>query len=72
MSASSSGARRAGGVARIRRIPDSARRTSSDRPGGSRFAAECTWLMEDTHRVSVAGAYRNVPLGYSSAAAVVT
>ena len=34
MSSSSSGARRTGGVARIRRIPDNARRTTSDRPGG--------------------------------------
>ena len=34
MSASSNGDRRTGGIARIRRMPDSARRTTSDPPGG--------------------------------------
>jgi hypothetical protein len=72
MSVSSNGARRDGGVARIRRIPDKARRTSSDRPGASNPAAVCSWLIEDTHRVTVAGAYRNLPSGFCSAAAAVT
>lgn len=57
MSASSSGARRDGGVARILRIPDNARRTSSDRPGGSSPAVMWSHqLVEDTHQVNVAGA----------------
>ena len=72
MSARSSGVRRFGGVARMRRIPDSARRTTSERPGGSRSAAVCTWLIEATHRVSVAGAYRHFPMPVCSAAASVT
>ena len=72
MSASSSGARRFGGVARMRRIPDSARRTTSLRPGASSPAAVCTWLIEDTQRVSVAGAYRHFPTPVCSAAASVT
>ena len=61
MSSSSSGDRRTGGVARIRRTPDSARRTTSARPGASSPAAVWNWLIEDTHRVSVAGVYRHFP-----------
>ena len=72
MSASSNGARRFGGVARMRRIPDNARRTTSLRPGASSPAAVCTWLIEDTQRVSVAGAYRHFPTPVCSAAASVT
>ena len=72
MSSSSSGARRTGGVARIRRTPDNARRTTSDRPGASRPAAVWNWLIEDTHRVSVAGVYRHFPTPVCSAAASVT
>ena len=71
MSASNKGARRFGGVARIRRIPDNARRTTSERPGASRPAAVCTWLIDATHRVCVAGAYRHVPMPVCSAAASV-
>jgi len=56
----------------MRRIPDSARRTTSERPGGSRPAAVCTWLIEATHRVNVAGAYRHLPMPVFSAAASVT
>ena len=56
----------------MRRIPDSARRTTSARPGASSPAAVCTWLMLDTHRVTVAGAYRHFPTPVCSAAAAVT
>jgi len=72
MSASSNGDRRFGGVARMRRIPDSARRTTSARPGASSPAAVCTWLMLDTHRDTVAGVYRHLPTPVCSAAAAVT
>ena len=72
MSSSSSGDRRTGGMARIRRTPDSARRTTSARPGASRPAAVWNWLIEDTHRVSVAGVYRHFPTPVCSAAASVT
>ncbi|HZM68501.1 MAG TPA: hypothetical protein VFC16_19610 [Nakamurella sp.] len=72
MSSSNSGARRFCGVARMRRIPDSARRTTSLRPGGSRPAAVCTWLIDATHRVKVAGAYRHLPMPVCCAAASVT
>ncbi len=51
MSTSCNGDRLTGGVARIRRIPDSARRTTSARPGASRPAAVWNWLMLDTQRV---------------------
>ena len=59
MSSRSSGARRFGGVARIRRTPDNARRTTSDRPGAGRPAAVWNWLMLEHHRVNVAGLYRH-------------
>jgi hypothetical protein len=72
MSASSSGDRRTGGRTRIRRIPDSARRTTSDRPGASSPAAVWNWLIDDTHRVRVAGVYRHLPTDVCSAAASVT
>jgi len=71
MSSSSSGARRFGGVARSRRIPDSARRTTSERPGAARPAAVWNWLIEEVHRVSVAGLYRHCPTPVWSAAAAV-
>ena len=70
MSSSSSGDRRTGGIARIRRTPDSARLTISDRPGGSSPAAVWNWLIEDTHRDNVAGVYRHRPTPVFSAAAV--
>ena len=72
MSSSSSGDRRFGGIDRIRRTPDNARRTTSARPGASRPAAVWNWLIEDTHRVNVAGVYRHFPTPVCSAAASVT
>ena len=72
MSLSSNGDRRPCGVDRIRRIPDSARRTTSARPGAVSPAAVWNWLMLDTHRVSVAGAYRHFPRRRCSVAASVT
>ena len=72
MSSSNSGDRRTGGVDRMRRIPDNARRTTSDRPGASSPAAVWNWLIEDTHRVNDAGAYRHRPTPVVSAAACVT
>ncbi len=71
MSSRSSGARRFGGVARSRRIPDSARRTTSERPGAARPAAVWNWLIEEVHRVNVAGLYRHCPTTVCSAAAPV-
>ncbi|HEY5148785.1 MAG TPA: hypothetical protein VIJ23_02985 [Mycobacterium sp.] len=55
----------------MRRIPDKARRTISLRPGGSRPAAVCTWLIDATQRVRVAGAYRHLSMPVCSAAASV-
>ena len=60
------------GSARIRRTPDNARRTTSDRPGASSPAAVWNWLIDDTHRVNVAGVYRHFPTPLCSAAASVT
>ena len=71
MSSSSSGDRRTGGVARIRRTPANARRTTSDRPGASNPAAVWNWLMLDTHRDNVAGVYRHRPTDVCSVAASV-
>ncbi len=71
MSSRSSGARRFGGVARSRRIPDSARRTTSERPGAARPAAVWNWLIDDAHRVNVAGLYRHCPTTVWSTAAPV-
>ena len=56
----------------MRRIPDNARRTTSDLPGAWRSAAVWNWLIEETHRVRVAGAYRHRPTPVISAAASVT
>jgi hypothetical protein len=71
MSSSSNGDRRTGGMARIRRTPERARLTTSARPGGSRPAAVWNWLIEDTHRVNVAGVYRHFPTPVCSTAASV-
>ena len=56
-------------MARIRRTPDNARRTTSDRPGAWWPAAVWNWLMLETHRVNVAGVYRQRPTPVISAAA---
>jgi len=72
MSASNNGDRRTGGIDRIRRTPDNARRTTSARPGASSPAAVWNWLIEDTHRDKVAGVYRHLPTDVCSAAASVT
>ena len=56
----------------MRRIPDNARRTTSDLPGASIPAAVWNWLIDDTHRVNVAGVYRHRPTPLCSAAAAVT
>ena len=72
MSLRSNGILRTGGMARIRRTPESARRTTSDPPGGGSPAAVWNWLMLDTHRDNVAGVYRHFPTPVCSAAASVT
>jgi len=65
-------ARRFLGVVLIRRTPDSARRTTSARPGASNPAAVWNWLIDDTHRVNVDGVYRHLPTDVCFAAASVT
>ena len=58
-------------MARIRRTPDNARRTTSARPGASIPAAVWNWLIDDTHRVRVSGVYRHLPTEVCKAAASV-
>ena len=70
-SARSSRLRRFGGVFRSRRIPDRARRTTSDRPSASKPAAVWTWLIDEAHRVSDAAPYAGRPSGLRSSAASV-
>src|SRR5207344_2917937 len=55
ISSKSGGAHPFGGIRRMRRIPDKARRTTSDLPGASIPAAVWNWLIDETHRVNVAG-----------------